>query len=218
MPCNGPSAWSWRLLTRDPWKTLLTTDHPNGSPFINYPEVIALLMSKPKRDAEMATLHEQLPKRTSLGGIEREMDWTEIAIMTRAAPARILGLEDKGHLGPGADADISIYNLQPEEIDPSQDHALVKKAMATAKYTIKSGIVVSQEGQILAVPPGRTFWVDATVPQADTDRLMVDLQDKFEKYYSVRLSNYAVQDAYVPHPQVIRAGISWKQTMEVARI
>jgi len=196
----------------------LTTDHPNGSPFINYPEVIALLMSKPKRDAEMATLHEQLPKRTSLGGIEREMDWTEIAIMTRAAPARILGLEDKGHLGPGADADISIYNLQPEEIDPSQDHALVKKAMATAKYTIKSGIVVSQEGQILAVPPGRTFWVDATVPQADTDRLMVDLQDKFEKYYSVRLSNYAVQDAYVPHPQVIRAGISWKQTMEVARI
>lgn len=196
----------------------MTTDHPNGSPFINYPEVIALLMSKPKRDAEMATLHEQLPKRTSLGGIEREMDWTEIAIMTRAAPARILGLEDKGHLGPGADADISIYNLQPEEIDPSQDHALVKKAMATAKYTIKSGIVVSQEGQILAVPPGRTFWVDATVPQADTDRLMVDLQDKFEKYYSVRLSNYAVQDAYVPHPQVIRAGISWKQTMEVARI
>jgi len=138
--------------------------------------------------------------------------------MTPAAPARILGLEDKGHLGPGADADISIYNLQPEEIDPSQDHALVKKAMATAKYTIKSGIVVSQEGQILAVPPGRTFWVDATVPQADTDRLMVDLQDKFEKYYSVRLSNYAVQDAYVPHPQVIRAGISWKQTMEVARI
>jgi formylmethanofuran dehydrogenase subunit A len=200
------------LLTRDPWKVLMTTDHPNGSPFINYPEVITLLMSKPKRDAEMATLHEQLPKRTGLGGIERELDWTEMAIMTRAASARILGLEDKGHLGPGADADISIYNLRPEEVDPSRDHALVKKAMAAAKYTIKSGIVVSQEGQILAAPQGRTFWVDAAVPKADTDRLMVDLQEKFEKYYSVRLSNYAVQDAYVPNPKVIRAGIQ----MEVA--
>jgi formylmethanofuran dehydrogenase subunit A len=39
------------------------------------------------------------------------------------------------------------------------------------------------------------------------DRLMVDLQAKFEKYYSIRLSNYMVQDAYVPHPMVIKAGL-----------
>lgn len=37
------------------------------------------------------------------------MDAECIAIITRAAPARILGLKDKGHLGPGADADITIY-------------------------------------------------------------------------------------------------------------
>ena len=195
------------LLVNDPWKVLMTTDHPNGSPFVNYPEVITLLMSKPKRDLEMATLHEQVQKRTGLGGIERELDWTDIAIMTRAAPARILGLEDKGHLGPGADGDVSIYNIRPEEVDTSQDHVLVKKALATALYTIKGGVVVSKEGQILATPPGRTFWVDAAVPQADTDRLMIDLEEKFAKYYSVQISNYAVQDAYLPHAKVIRAGL-----------
>jgi formylmethanofuran dehydrogenase subunit A len=204
------------LLTNDPWKVLMTTDHPNGSPFINYPEVITLLMSKPKRDEEMATLHEQLPKRTTLGSIERELDWTEIAIMTRAAPARVLGLEDKGHLGIGADADITIYNLPALEVDTSAEHARVKKALATAKYTIKSGIVVSKEGQILATPKGRTYWVDAAVPSADTDRLMVDLVEKFEKYYSVQLSNYAVQDAYLPHPMVIKAGLETEHLKEVA--
>ncbi len=36
---------------------------------------------------------------------------------------------------------------RPEELDASQDHALVKKALATAKYTIKGGVVVSKEGQ-----------------------------------------------------------------------
>jgi len=204
------------LLTEDPWKVLMTTDSPNGSPFVNYPEVIALLMSKPKRDSEMATLHAELSKRTSLGGIERELDWSEIAIMTRAAPARILGLEDKGHLGLGADGDVSIYNLSPEEVDASKEHATVKKALATAKYTIKSGIVVCKDGEIIATPRGKTYWVDAAAAQADMDRLMVDLQDKFERYYSVQMSNYAVQDVYVTNPKVIKAGIGAEPLKEVA--
>lgn len=204
------------LLVDDPWKVLMTTDHPNGSPFVNYPEVVTLLMSKPKRDAEMASMHEQLQKRTGLGEIQRELDWADIAIMTRAAPARILGLPDKGHLGPGADADITIYDLKPEELDTSQDHSLVKKAISTAMYTIKGGVVVSKDGKILCTPPGRAFWVDAAVPQADTDRLMPDLQEKFAKYYSIQLSNYAVQDAYLPHANVIRAGLSIEPLQEVA--
>jgi len=196
------------LLVKDPWKILMTTDNPNGSPFVNYPEVITLLMSQPKREAEMATLHDQLPKRTTLAEIQREMDWTDIAIMTRAASARILGMQDKGHLGPGADADITIYNLKVDEVDTSKDHALVKKALSSAKYTIKGGVVVSKEGQIQATPPGRTFWVDAGVPKEDSDRLMADIEEKFARYYSVQLSNYAVQDAYLPHAKVIKAGLS----------
>lgn len=194
------------LLTKDPWKVLLTTDHPNGGPFVNYPEAIALLMSKAKRAEEIATVHELVTKRTTLPGIEREMDWNDITIMTRAAPARVLGLEDKGHLGPGADADISIYNIKPEEVDPSKDYKLVKKALMAARYTIKSGQVVSKDGEITATPEGRTYWVDAAVPQADMDRLMIDLKAKFERYYSIKMSNYMVQDAYVTRPMVIKTG------------
>lgn len=37
--------------------------------------------------------------------------------------------------------------------------------------------------------------------------MLADLRDKFEKYYSIRMSNYMVQDAYVSNPFVVKAGI-----------
>jgi formylmethanofuran dehydrogenase subunit A len=46
--------------------------------------------------------------------------------------------------------------------------------------------------------------VQAEVSAADAQRLMADLQEKFDRYYSIQLSNYMVQDAYVANPVVIR--------------
>jgi len=193
------------LLTESPWKVVMTTDHPNGGPFVNYPEVIALLMSAPKRDEEMATLHPWVSSRAILATVDREMDWGEVAVMTRAGPAKILGLENKGHLGSGADADVTIIGVKPHEIDPSKDHHKIKEAFSRVKYTIKDGQVVVRDGEVVAVPQGRTYWVDASVPLKQAERLQVDLAEKFAKYYSIQQSNYMVQDAYVTNPEVIEA-------------
>jgi formylmethanofuran dehydrogenase subunit A len=195
------------LLTKNPWQMIMTTDHPNGGPFVNYPEVIALLMSRAKREEELASLHELASKRSSLPSIEREMDWNEIAIVTRAAPAKILGLAEKGHLGVGADGDVTIYDLNPANVDPSKDHKKVKGALAKAKYTIKGGEVVVRDGEIVAVPQGRTYWVEASVPEEQAAKVRADLVEKFAKYYSIQMSNYMVQDAYVTHPRVVKAGV-----------
>jgi formylmethanofuran dehydrogenase subunit A len=195
------------LLTKNPWQFIMTTDHPNGGPFVNYPEVIALLMSRAKREEELASLHELASKRSSLPSIEREMDWNDIAIVTRAAPAKILGLPEKGHLGVGADGDVTIYDINPANVDPSKDHKKVKGALAKAKYTIKGGEVVVRDGEIVAVPQGRTYWVDAKVPEEQAAKVKADLVEKFAKYYSIQMSNYMVQDAYVTHPRVVKAGV-----------
>jgi formylmethanofuran dehydrogenase subunit A len=195
------------LLTKNPWQMIMTTDHPNGGPFVNYPEVVALLMSRAKREEELKSLHELASKRSSLPSIEREMDWNEIAIVTRAAPARILGLAEKGHLGAGADGDVTVYDINPAEVDPSKDHKKVKEALAKAKYTIKAGEVVVRDGEITAVPQGRTYWVDASVPEEHAAKVKADLVEKFAKYYSIQMSNYMVQDAYVTHPRVVKAGV-----------
>jgi formylmethanofuran dehydrogenase subunit A len=196
------------LLTKDPYKVLLTTDHPNGGPFVNYSEVIALLMSSKKRQEEMKTLPPALNERTKLPGIERELDFNDIAIMTRAGSAKVLGLLDtKGHLGVGADADVAIYDIKPDQIDPSVEYAKVKSAFSSAAYTIKGGEIVVKDGQITATPMGRTFWVDASVPDQHMDIMMKDIRLKFKNYYSISLANYMVQDAYVTHPNVVKAGV-----------
>ena len=47
--------------------------------------------------------------------------------MTRAAPARLLGLADRGHLAPGARADIAVYRPQPDRAAMFRNAALVFK-------------------------------------------------------------------------------------------
>jgi len=65
---------------------------------------------------------------------------------------------------------------------------------------------VVKDGQITAAPMGRTFWVSASVPEEHTDIMMKDIRLKFKNYYSINLANYMVQDAYVTHPNVVKAG------------
>src|SRR5205823_11040573 len=99
----------WFLLVRDPWRMALTTDHPNGGSFLAYPEIIAWLMSRDLRRSMLDRLPARVRERCSLADLGREYSLNEIAIITRAAPARILGLSNKGHLGAGADGDVTIY-------------------------------------------------------------------------------------------------------------
>jgi len=69
-------------------------DHPdhrssNGGPFNKYPQLITWIMS---RKHEMHFANAQWAQdRSSLGGTDREMTLYEIAVLTRANPARTVG-------------------------------------------------------------------------------------------------------------------------------
>jgi len=137
------------LLVNDPWRVVLTTDHPNGGPFTSYPHLIRLLMDRSFRAEQLAKLHPDVAANATLNSITRELSLYEIAIMTRAAPARLLGLKDRGHLGAGAAADIAVYR---EDAD--------REAMfATPACVFKDGELVARAGRIAAVPVGGTHFV-----------------------------------------------------------
>jgi formylmethanofuran dehydrogenase subunit A len=135
------------LLSPDPWRVLLTTDHPNGGPFTAYPRLIHFLMDKEERDRELAALHPAARERSSLSSIEREFSLPEIAVMTRAAPARLLGLADRGHLGPGALADVAVYRDDPDRT------AMFSSAVAV----LKGGRSVVEGGAVVDAEPGFTL-------------------------------------------------------------
>ena len=102
----------WYLLTEDPWRIAMSTDHPNGGSFLAYPEIIALLMDRGRRQDVLDRVPPAVRDRCTLSELTREYTLQEITIITRAAPARMLGLKNKGHLGPGADGDVTIYQPQ----------------------------------------------------------------------------------------------------------
>lgn len=127
------------LMARDPWRMLLSTDHPNGGSFLSYPLIIASLMSKAVRDEQIGKANARAMAASGLKNLTREMTLNEIAIVTRAGPARVLGLKHKGHLGAGADADVTLYENLPS--DPT-------KMFECPRYVIKAGEVLVEEGQL----------------------------------------------------------------------
>ncbi len=138
------------LLVEDPWRVVLTTDHPNGGPFTSYPHLIKLLMDRSFREEQLAKLHPDVAQHCALRSITRELTLSEIAIMTRAGPARLLGLADRGHLGAGAAADIAVY----------RDHDDRERMFTTPEFVFKDGTLVARAGRITAVPVGGTHFVE----------------------------------------------------------
>ncbi|RME32541.1 MAG: formylmethanofuran dehydrogenase subunit A [Gammaproteobacteria bacterium] len=180
------------LMAEDPWRMVLSTDHPNGGSFLSYPRLIRLLMDREFRREQAARVNQKALANTSLLDLDREYTLREIAIVTRAGPARLLGLKHKGHLGVGADADITIYDEQED-----------KEAMFNAaRYVIKGGELFIDNHEFCADTEGRILHV---APEFD-DSITEELRPFFEDYYSIRFENYAVDDRYAPHAEVIPTG------------
>lgn len=183
------------LLIRSPWKVFLTTDHPNAAPFTTYPQIISWLMSQPARERLLAKIHRKARARCVLATLEREYDLAEIAIATRAGTAQALGLTRKGHLGVGADADIAVYAVNPQQIDPSKEYTLIQRAFEHAVYTIKGGEIVVQKGEIVKPVRGRTYWAD--VQTRTPVEASADFKQRFEEYWTVQFDNYSIPERYL---------------------
>ncbi|HMZ31540.1 MAG TPA: amidohydrolase family protein, partial [Methanoregulaceae archaeon] len=132
--------------------------------------------------------------------IDRELDWYDIAVMTRAGQAKALGITGigKGYLAPGAEADIAIYPLKPESLDPSAEYQQVMAGFGKTRYTIKRGRVVARDGDVVVEGANSTIWTRSTVPPGYDLSVDPEFMKKFEQYYTIRMSNYPVQDVYLP--------------------
>lgn len=145
------------LLIEDPWRVFLTTDHPNGAPLTCYPMLIRLLMDRTFRNDCLAHIHKGAQEASILGSITREYTLEEIAILTRASPAKLLGLGGHGHLGIGAAANVTVYTEQA-----NKEEMFMKPA-----HVFKNGVEVVRDHVILSAPMGATHVVrpvyDATI-------------------------------------------------------
>ncbi len=168
------------LLCEDPWRIFLTTDHPNGAPFFCYPHLIRLLMDRGFRQDMMQKVNPDALKYSSLPTLGREYSLYEIAILTRAGPARSLGLKDRGHLGPGASADITVY------FDKADREAMFTKP----ELVFKNGELIVRDGKVIKVVQGATH-----VARPEYDKAIEKpLKEYFDRYHTVRMENFKLSD------------------------
>jgi len=171
------------LLVEDPWRIFLTTDHPNGAPFYAYPHLIRLLMDRGFRNDMLQKINRDAAAMSILGSLTREYTLDEIAILTRAGPARSLGLKDRGHLGPGANADITVY----------RDNADREAMFATPELVFKNGELIVRDGKVVKVTQGATH-----VARPSFDRAIeTPLKDYFSRYHTVQMENFKLSDAEI---------------------
>ena len=176
------------LLVDDPWRIFLTTDHPNGACFWRYPEIIQLLTDVEFRKAQVKKLPAKAQQRIVLGELDREYTMSEIAIITSAGPARSLGLSQKGHLGAGADADVTIYHEKPED----------GRLFTYPRYVIKGGEIVVEDGDVRATTAGREFVVHPACDEQIEDYL----RQIFPKVYTISFENYPVEIERLRHAEI----------------
>ncbi|KXB05228.1 protein fwdA [candidate division MSBL1 archaeon SCGC-AAA382A03] len=191
------------LQVDDPGKVMLTTDHPNGGPFTSYPKVISWLVSREARKAEMENVHKNVEKATTLTSLDRELSLGDVTQMSRSATAKVLGMTNRGHLGPGAKGDVAIYDLNPEKVDLSKEYEKVREAFENAAYCVKDGEVVVKDGEVKKDKYGSTLWVDSKVSDDLEEEVSKEIRKKFKKYYTVNIDNYPTQAEYVKNSEKI---------------
>ncbi|MGH1418121.1 MAG: formylmethanofuran dehydrogenase subunit A [Hyphomicrobiaceae bacterium] len=166
------------LLVDDPTQIYMTTDHPNGGPFTAYPDIIAQLMDRSVRNAVIDQLPKEAMEVSTLPGIQREYTLMDIATMTRSAPAKLLGTTDRGHLKPGAVADVAIY----------RDVQNRSEMFAKAAWVLKDGVAIVRDGEVLTPRYGRTL---SLAPEYD-DGIKSHIKESYDRRWGVAPDTFAV--------------------------
>ncbi len=184
------------LLVQDISRVFIATDHPNAGLFTDYPLVFSWLMSKKAREETMKKLSQKALKKSALPAIDRELTLYDIALMTRASPAKLLGLENtKGHLGIGADADVAIYDIDPMNMDLSKDYNKVIQGFRKAWLVIKNGEIVVRDGEIInPLVTGSTYYASPEVPVSLEKDLYKAIYNKIKQYYTITYESFIIDE------------------------
>ena len=101
--------------------------------------------------------------------------------MTRSAPAKILGLKNKGNFSVGSDADITIYDKNKNDIE---------EMFAHPSMVLKDGQIVVENGKIK-----KYIWGDTQTVKPEYDKsIEKNLKKFFDKYHTMKLENYIISN------------------------
>lgn len=139
----------------------------------------------------MAVLNEKAMNNSLLRDLDREYTLEEICIITRAGPAKCLGLKEKGHLGVGADADVTIYDTLDDK----------EQMFSAPRYVMKAGQLLISNHEFVSDYTDKKIL--RVAPEYDKSIEKV-IKPFFDDFYSVSYENYAVDESFLHANQIIK--------------
>ena len=168
------------------WQVQFTVNFPIYSDIRNTPQIYEWLLNSKARETFMSDMNPQFLKQHPLVNNSNEYSFNDLIIITRASPAKSLGLGDfKGNLGPGADADINILDLNINTSKNAKDTKSIIKAFENIEYILKEGNIVKKQNELFLDYHGKIFWSNGKTKIEESDKLINKKKEFYQKYSSV---------------------------------
>ena len=181
------------LNAKNRYQLSLSLNFPNYAKITDIPEIITWLVSKEARENYMKGMNDKFLNKNVLLSNEKELSFPEIVCLTRANPAKILGLGSiKGNLGLNSDADINILDINITDTDLSKEYEKLKSSLSNIEYVIKSGKIVKKQNKIDTSSNGLIFWSEGQVEKEGKSLIMSRKEEFYNKYSSIFYDSYQV--------------------------
>jgi formylmethanofuran dehydrogenase subunit A len=174
------------LNIKNKFQICFSLNYPNYANITDIPEILTWLVSKKARDNYMKNMNPEFIKDNPLKDNNKNLDFSELIIITRASPAKSLGLGNiKGNLSVGADGDLNILDIDINKIDISKDYQKFCKAFSNIDTVIKSGIIVKEKDNFNLNPSGLIFWSNGSTKINEQEYIIGKKKEYYQKYSSM---------------------------------
>ncbi|MHA1821497.1 MAG: amidohydrolase family protein [Promethearchaeota archaeon] len=177
----------------------LTSNAPMNMCIADWPKVFNYLLNPKSREGVLKGFGDDLSKYNKVAAMDTKLDLTDIAALISYNPAKLLSLDDiKGHLGVGADADIVVFNIDPNAISGGGADAekAILEGFGNSWALIKSGIILKKEGRLSEsaekgnnedgdLKIGKIYWTNADKDEEFLKKIFGYKESFFRKHYSM---------------------------------
>ncbi|MFX1407591.1 MAG: amidohydrolase family protein [Promethearchaeota archaeon] len=168
------------------WQIQFSINFPNYAMVEDIPEIITWLVSKEARTNFMKDLNQESIKNHHLINTNKELNFNDIVILTRASPAKSLGIGSyKGNLGFGSDGDLNILNININETNLSKEYLKLANSFRSIEFVIKEGKIIKKGNNFNLKNNGKLFWSKGRAKIEKKPSVLNKKEEFFQKYYSI---------------------------------
>ncbi len=179
------------LNIRNKYQIQSSLNFPNYANITDMPHIATWLMSSEARNIYMKEMNSTFQNKTNLKDNENTLTFHDFIIITRASPAKSLGLgKIKGNLGIEADGDLNILNIDLTDIDLNKEYNELIKALSNIDHVIKAGAVVKKKDNIYLNNQGKIFWSNGQLKKENVSMILSKKKEFYQKYGSIFYNSF----------------------------